>query len=133
MTREEAEWVRAHAWTRGLRFYLAQTGDEVGQCPCQQRGMFFCHDNAGCSGMPEPETCIRAKDGALVSFLKAGRDGPDVRYVHPTPGRGGGYRSAWAQVWLADRVCVQRCGCQTRRADADQPHLEPMSDQVGQI
>lgn len=107
MPPDAAAWIRAHAWTKGMRKeygdvpgfydacaceYGASHGCQIGQCD-------RCHRGAALHAY---ETAICTRGGKYPVFFRE-------RYAHPTEHAVGPRREQVAMVWLADRRCRWQC------------------------
>lgn len=110
MPADAAAWVREHAWSDHLRAHVAACGlAEVLACACQWGTTDECRTGR-CGQCPRrdggrafPEDHIARLDGYLARW-------PVSPFVHATDWPTSLERSA--PVWLADRTCVWRCGCE---------------------
>ncbi|WP_326637327.1 DUF6248 family natural product biosynthesis protein [Streptosporangium sp. NBC_01755] len=130
MTKEDAEWVREHVWTQGMRKIFKEVPGYYLVCACQSSGP--CHNSkdpgrhqrchVGQHPLISYETIIGAPGGTHgVAFA--------TPYRYPTASATGWKYSTAAMVWLADRRCAWwcRCDCGHPRADiAHAPEKNPM-------
>jgi hypothetical protein len=109
MTPEQAAWVRANAWTQGMRKTHSERPGNDSFCACQYGTTTQCcdghHDQCRrITPLRFPETYVCAPDGQRVmSFAE--------QYAHPAESATGMNESAHAMVWLADRTCQWLCDC----------------------
>ena len=121
MTPAEAAWVRKHAWNGIIRAEYKRAPDVMLLCGCQHGPSRWCQDgqHGGCHREcphASAEAWVWTRRGHVAQFAEP--------YQHPypwKPGRRPKQPDAWAQLWLADRVCRWVCSCPCHAPEPPRP------------